>query len=199
MYHADVMAGRVPPDFLLNGRIAVEVRRLNQNEDTGELLATLGPSNSGESWFVICFRRPLAPWDQLANALRSDLKIFQGDSEHQRTSREIAAGFSIRLIRASQPHADSFVFGGYVDLDSGGFILSEMDRNIRICVTEKTKRIAHVRERYPYWWLTLVDRIGYGGLTGLDHERLRQLLKLDQSWDKIILINPLDATQGYEL
>ncbi|PYN45175.1 MAG: hypothetical protein DMD95_08855 [Candidatus Rokuibacteriota bacterium] len=74
-----------------------------------------------------------------------------------------------------------------------------MDRNIRICVTEKTKRIAHVRERYPYWWLTLVDRIGYGGLTGLDHERLRHLLKLDQSWDKIILINPLDATQGYEL
>src|SRR6058998_531037 len=185
------MAGRVPPDFLLNGRIAVEVRRLNQNEDTGDgphgleetviplqarvrkLLATLGPSNSGESWFVIySFRRPLAPWDQLANALRSDLKIFQGDSEHQRTSREIAAGFSIRLIRASQPHADSFVFGGYVDLDSSGFILSEMDRNIRICVTEKTKRIAHVRERCPYWWLTLVDRIGYGGLTGLDHERL---------------------------
>ena len=31
---------------------------------------------------------------------------------------------------------------------------------------EKTKRIAHVRERYPHWWLMLVDRIGYGRLTG---------------------------------
>jgi hypothetical protein len=210
--------GNVPPDFLLNGRIAVEVRRLNQNEDTGDgphgleetaiplqakvrkLLATLGSSNSGESWFVIySFRRPLPPWDQLANVLRSDLATFQGDSEHQPTSRGITAGFNIRLIRTSDPHADSFVFGGYIDLDSGGFILSEMDRNIRICVAEKTKRTAHLRERYPHWWLMLVDRIGYGRLTELDHERLRQLLQLDHSWDKIILINPLDATQGYEL
>jgi len=210
--------GNVPPDFLLNGRIAVEVRRLNQNADTADgphgleetaiplqarirkLLATLGSSNSCKSWFVIySFRRPLAPWDQLANALRSDLTIFQGDSERQPTTREVAAGFSIRLIRAGHPHADSFVFGGYIDLDSGGFILSEMDRNIRICVTEKTKRVAHVRERYPHWWLILVDRIGYGRLTGLDQERLSQLLQLDHSWDKIILINPLDVTQGYEL
>src|SRR5437867_7019158 len=77
------------PDFLLNGRIAVEVRRLNQNEDTpngprglGEgaiplqakvsrLLGTLGSSDGGETWYVVySFRRPLPPWDELANALR---------------------------------------------------------------------------------------------------------------------------------
>ena len=28
--------GKVPPDFLVNGRIAVEVRRLNQNEEMDE-------------------------------------------------------------------------------------------------------------------------------------------------------------------
>jgi hypothetical protein len=28
--------GNVPPDFLVDGRIAVEVRRLNQNEETTE-------------------------------------------------------------------------------------------------------------------------------------------------------------------
>ena len=62
--------GNTTPDFLIDGRIAVEVRRLNQNEDTpnghrglenitiplqakiGALLKTLGPSN-GESWYVM--------------------------------------------------------------------------------------------------------------------------------------------------
>ena len=59
-----------PPDFLINGSIAVEVRRLNQNKITengyegletaqcnlhrqlASILPALGPSNSGVSWFM---------------------------------------------------------------------------------------------------------------------------------------------------
>ena len=62
--------GKVPPDFLVDGRIAVEVRRLNQNEDTAlghrgleeiskpldalvcEAIAAMGPPAEGTSWFV---------------------------------------------------------------------------------------------------------------------------------------------------
>ena len=90
------------------------------------------------------------------------------------------------------------MFGGYTDGDSGGFVLSELDRKIRICVAEKTKKISRARERYPHWWLVLVDRVGYG-LSDSDREQLRQLVQLDHSWNKIILVNPLDATHGYEL
>src|SRR5436305_833065 len=60
------------------------------------------------------------------------------------------------------------------------------------------RSIARVRERYLHWWLVLVDHVGYG-LSGSDREQLRQLVRLDHSWDKVILVNPLDATQGYEL
>ena len=209
--------GNVPPDFLLNGRIAVEARRLNQNEDTPDgrrgleeaaiplqakvsrLLGTLGSSGGGESWYVVySFRRPLPPWDELANALRFELAVFRCDSEHQPTIRNIAPGFRVRLLRAGRPYPDFFVSGGYADGDSGGFVLSELDRNIRICVAEKTKKIARVRERYPDWWLVLVDHVGYG-LSDSDRAQLRQLLQLDHLWDKIILVSSLDATQGYEL
>jgi len=209
--------GNVPPDFLLNGLIAVEVRRLNQNEDTPEgprgleeaaiplqarisrMLGTLGSGSSGESWYVVySFRRPLPSWDELANALRVELTAFRDNAEHQPTSRTIATGFRVRLFRAGRPYPDFFVFGGYTDGDSGGFVLSELDRNIRICIAEKTKKISRVRERYPHWWLVLVDHVGYG-LSGSDREQLRQLVQLDHSWNKIILVNPLDATQGYEL
>jgi hypothetical protein len=90
------------------------------------------------------------------------------------------------------------VFGGYTDGDSGGFVLSELERNIRICLAAKTKKRARVRERYPVWWLMLVDHISYG-LTDSDRKQLRQLLELNHSWDKIVLIDPLDATRTYEL
>jgi hypothetical protein len=65
--------GNILPDFLVDGRIAVEVRRLNENDltesggfrsletdriSTGRkfraLLRALGPTASGTSWFVGC-------------------------------------------------------------------------------------------------------------------------------------------------
>src|SRR5687767_7819472 len=73
--------GKNPPDFLVNGRVAIEVRRLNQNESTGGtnrgleeiaislrkridlLLKSLGPPRSSGSWFVSYdFRRPIEKW-----------------------------------------------------------------------------------------------------------------------------------------
>ncbi|MFZ3115077.1 MAG: hypothetical protein WA133_03795 [Syntrophales bacterium] len=208
--------GNVPPDFLIDGRIAVEVRRLNQNEETPNghrglekvaiplmarvkaLLKTLGPSD-GESWYVMYrLRRPLPPWDQLAAALRSDLAAFRNNPDRCRATRTVSPKFSVTLIKAGMPYPDFFVPGGFADSDSGGFVLAELSRNIRICVTEKTRKVACVRAKYPEWWLVLVDRIGYG-IDERDHEEVRQLFQFEHSWDKIVLVNPLDATQGYEL
>lgn len=208
--------GNVPPDFLIDGCIAVEVRRLNQNEDTSNghrgleneaiplqakvrtLLKTLG-SSDGESWYVMYrLRRPLPPWDQLEAALRSELAEFRNNTDRQATTRMVSPRFSVTLIKAGRPHPDFFVLGGFADSDSGGFVLAELSRNIRICVTEKTRKVACVRAKYPEWWLVLVDRIGYG-IDQRDHEEVRQLFQFEHSWDKILLVNPLDATQGYEL
>src|SRR5689334_14040697 len=84
--------GNVPPDFLVDGRIAVEVRRLNQNESTNsgfrgleevaiplqmrirKLLASLGPAKTGVTWYVhYTFQRPLPAWNVLRGELRSRL------------------------------------------------------------------------------------------------------------------------------
>ena len=77
-----------PPDFLINGRVAVEVRRLNQNKESAsgahgleesaislaavvrKVLQTMGPPAAGVSWFVFYnFRRPLPRWKDLERAL----------------------------------------------------------------------------------------------------------------------------------
>ena len=209
--------GNVPPDFLVNGRIAVEVRRLNQNEETAEgprgleevaiplqarvkqLLGGLGASQAGESWYVMYdFHRPLP--DETLAALRSALVAFRDAPPAGRLSGRlvIAPGFKVRLLKAGRPYDEFFVLGGYADGDSGGFVLSELRRNIRICITDKTNKVARVRANYSEWWLLLVDHIGYGS-DAADVEKLRQLVQMDDSWDKVLIVSPLDHAIGYQL
>lgn len=88
--------GNVPPDFLVDARIAVEVRRLNQNyefpdgsrQGLEELaiplwkrfkthLPSLGPSANGECWYVgLDFRRPLEEWKTLRPLVEAELRAF---------------------------------------------------------------------------------------------------------------------------
>lgn len=209
--------GNVPPDFLVGGRIAVEVRRLNQNEETengyrgleevriplreavARLLPTLGPSIAGESWYVVYrFWRPLPSPGELKKGLQAKLATFLADPANGEKEFTVGQRFRVELLEAGRPYSDFFVLGGFTDRDSGGFVLSEMSRNIRICVQEKTGKVAAVRSRYPEWWLCLDDHIGYG-LGEEDRAQLRTLLRLEHNWDKIIVVNPEDPRQGYEV
>ncbi len=106
--------GNVPPDFALGGRIAVEVRRLNENEltesggfrgletdriSTGRkfhaLLRSLGPAKSGTSWFIGCkLKRPIPRWKEIEDDLRRELEDFRDNQDRQKLSvLRIAEGF----------------------------------------------------------------------------------------------------------
>jgi len=210
--------GNVPPDFLVNGTIAVEVRRLNQNEDTGSrfrgleetaiplqtrignLLKSLGPPKSGFSWFVhYSVRRPVPDWDVLRPAIREYLIAFRDDRLAVRsTTFTVAECIQVELIRASNAHTTCFVSGGYTDHDSGGWVFEETRKNLRLCIAEKTQKIAHVRDKYPEWWLILVDRIGYG-VDDCDRQLFHKHLGIKHSWDKVILLNPLNHRSAFEV
>jgi hypothetical protein len=208
--------GNVPPDFLVDDRIAVEVRRLNEHtkDDTDprgleevaiprnaqfrRLLASFGAPTDGISWFVsYSLRRPVRPWKELEPDLRVALETFLRDHDARRV--EIVRDFRMRFNRASQPHELVFVLGGWTDGGSGGFVVGELQRNIIICIADKNRKIAAVRTRYPEWWLALVDHIGYGVLDESDLEYVRPLIQIEHQWDKIVLINPSDPTKGFEL
>jgi hypothetical protein len=209
--------GNVAPDFLLDGRIAVEVRRLNQNTATvsgarglevdaipqyhrvSNLLRSLGPSGADGSWFVYFkFKRPLEPWDKVKPILRQWLEAFR-DGPKTTTTIRIGVNFSLDLSRASNAHACCFVSGGYSDYDSGGLLMSELQKNLQICIQEKTQKISHVRAKYPKWWLVLIDRIGYRLLHESEQTNVRECLRGTHDWDKVILVNPSDYTQAFEI
>ena len=209
--------GNVPPDFLVDGHIAIEVRRLNQNW-TGasgyegleqvifplrslfeRVLPSLGPPDAAESWFVIyTFRRPLPPWKQLEAVIRGALVGLSGGALAQARKLQVLPNLRLEVIRASKVHATKFLLGGFMDRDSGGFVVSEMDRNIKICVGEKTGKVAPVRSKYPHWWLVLIDHVAHS-LSAQDHEHLRAILGEQSEWDKLIIVNPENPTQGFDL
>ena len=210
--------GNVPPDFLVDGKIAVEVRRLNQNEltDSGprgleeteipfrmklrKLLMTLGPPRSGVSWFVhYSFRRPLPEPRELFSSLHQFLREFQDNESGETPCRTVLNdGVEIELSRAGDTHPTFFLLGGGVDEDSGGWVFGETERNLRICIDEKTSKVRPFRHKYPQWWLILIDRMGYG-VDECDRELFSQRLKVQHDWDKVLLLNPLNTQDAFEV
>lgn len=210
--------GNIPPDFLLDGTIAIEVRRLNQNhfseaESKGleevaiplcnkvkNLLVSLGPPLSGESWFVhFRFKRPVETWRFLEPKLRAALTEFRASTTQARAVIATGQGFELEIIcKTSKVHDTMFVMAGYADQESGGWLLAEMETNIRHCASEKARKIAKVRPKYQTWWLALVDQIGYG-LDDFDREVFRDQVLIEHTWDKILLIDPRVAARWFEI
>lgn len=210
--------GNIPPDFLVDGKIAVEVRRLNQryfseSDEKGleevaiplwnglsKLLASFGPPSRGESWYVFYrFSRPIGTWKTLERTIRTGLQSFLADKNHSKRLVAKTHGIEIEVIaRKSQPHTSMFVLAGCSDQDSGGWLLAEMEANIRYCASEKSRKILKFRPKYERWWLALVDHIGYG-LDNFDREMFRDQVSVDHDWDKILIIDPSDHKRWLEI
>jgi len=207
--------GNVPPDFLADGRVAVEVRRLNQNHDSGDgkrgleevaiplwkqiekLAHSLGPPVS-ESWFVFFrYSRPVKQWKELGPKLKSALTAFKNQSV-QTSGRIFSDGtFQLEVAKASQPLQTYFRMAGRNDSQSGGFIVAEMLSNIEHCINEKSRKIVNFKKKYNEWWLVLTDHIGLG-LDDFDKQQLLAHAKRPADWDKVIVVSPSDPTRWFE-
>jgi hypothetical protein len=206
VYEAD---GNVPPDFVVDGRVAVEVRRLNYNhvdelgshgleEDQLPLFHTLkkvaaavGPPTAGATWFVTySFRRPLEPLPKIAEKVRSILEGVR-DGSFQGAEFPVTARFTISLVRADEPHPQQFLIGGYSDYNAGGWVGQVMKENVQLCLEDKTRKISAVRSKYPVWWLVLVDHIDFAQSNDIDVDK--------GIWDRVILVNPTDPTKGCDI
>ena len=212
--------GNIPPDFLVDGRIAIEVRRLNQNCGTNgkvvgleesayplhgkleSLLRSLGPAHSGASWFVMHqFHRPIPDWLKLQpKIVEACMEIRDHSDSPPATHLEarIHQNFELSFLKASRQYETQFLMGGYSDFDSGGAVLAEMERNIQHCIDTKTPKIKPFRSKYSEWWLALVDYIGYG-LSQEDQDSFQRSHNLLHSWDKVLIVSPRDPKHGFEI
>lgn len=212
--------GNIPPDFSLDGSIGIEVRRLNQNyerpdgstEGLEELaiplwqrlqkaLPKLGPSIDGESWFVCMdFRRPVGQWKPLQAKIEQALLAFMRSTPRTATTIKIAQNFELDLICAEKDQGSFFLLGASSDDDSGGWVMGEVEKNLRLCILEKGRKIAPYRGNYSEWWLVLSDHIDFG-MDVKDREvfRAEVMPSIQHTFDKIILIDPRDHSRVFEV
>jgi hypothetical protein len=219
--HSDILyepLGNVTPDFLVDGINAVEVRRLNQNYEISDgnsygleekfnpiwqklerLLPTFGPSINGESWFVVfSYSNPPEPWSKIEPLILAKLKQFKEMKCRREGVCELTDFFNIDFLKVGKQCSNFFVMGGGGPREWGGPVVSEIYRNLNICIAEKEPKISSIRSKYPNWWFILVDYIG-NGLSLEDQLQLRNLPKIQHNWSKIILVNPRAPHDAFEI
>jgi hypothetical protein len=203
--------GNVAPDFEVDKDIAVEVRRLNQSYVRGgklrgleedripltqkikkviESFQPLEEVESELSWFV-CFsirQRPIEAWSTIAVRLnRFLLDFYLGDRSAGKT--RLTRSIEITIIPASNRLNTFFRLGGSSDFEAGGWVISELSKNIGLCIHAKSE-VAKSLTKYRERWLLLIDHIGYGHLEKISIDR--------EEWDKVIVLAPYGKLIAYE-
>ena len=229
-----------PPDYVVDKKYAVEVRRLNQmveinseiigeehsrislRENIENVLAELVPCCQGPSWVVDCEYRSSEPLPRKKYVRRDLLKALRPLTQPY-SAKEIVEQLESSYLDPNQ-HGDELQLGllGEVHLclpcgihvelsrlntkpsrfllqnvsdGEGIVVLAETINSIRHIVKEKTRKIEHRAKNYVHWWLILVDHIFYVG----SWEDLRDEIRVERPWSRIIILNRYDSDRWNEL
>ncbi|WP_420315976.1 hypothetical protein [Ekhidna sp.] len=204
--------GNVPPDLLINDQIAIEVRRLNQNQITenghrgleqedyriktiiNTALIDASDTNFESSALVsYSFKRPIPETKVLRKEIRTILEKHKSFISESRTYH-IEDFFEMNINPSTIKLDKQFELLVSSDRDSGGFVVGLIYQNLKLIIEEKEIKTKEFKSNYPTWWLAVVDTIGYG-LNDLDVKQFHELPKLAYQFDRILLVSPLDKTQ----
>jgi len=113
-------------------------------------------------------------------------------------SLKLNDNLEIRLWKSDQKLNKSIILGSAKDYDSGGFIVSEIYKNLKLIIAEKEEKIKKYKDGFNEWWLLLIDYIGYG-LGETDIKQLNSAPKLETIFNRVLLVSPLDITRVVEV
>lgn len=200
--------GNVTPDFSIHGKIAIEVRRLNENYFTDgkaighyeeyiklwEFMTHFLSKYKNENlqkgyWISFGYERPIPEFAELKKALKTNLdKIIKNPISNE--ANKIMPSFTIRLYPKQTSESNSLQLAASHDDNGGGAVLQIYFSNIKHCIEEKANKIEKYRNKYSEWWLILVDRIIYRTAESKDMERIKNSIKLPRIWKKLVILNP---------
>lgn len=216
--------GNVTPDFVVDGRIAVEVRRLNQYHFGGgkpealenvthaianvvkSVMQSFGPPFPDDGLGRRCwalfyrFERPLAPHKQLRQALTAALEEVRRDRPDVPREFVLGAGASVRVIPSPILKPTMFWEVGRGDQNSGGMLMDMYQSSLDIVVAEKWAKVSKSphRAQYPEWWLVLIDTLGTK-LDDFDLEIFLDEVSVARGFDRVIIVAGNDATYGVDV
>ena len=201
--------GNVPPDILVDNNIAIEVRRLNQNQKTENgfkgleqdefsvhgilrrIMKEVSDENYEKSFFVCYyFNRPIPSKKEIKKFAKEVLENHKSSIDEHR-KYEYNEYFRIRVFPSEIKLDQQYQYGMSSDRDSGGFIVSLIYENLKLIIAEKEEKTKNYRNKYSEWWLAVVDTIGYG-LSDLDLNQFYELPKIENQFDRLLLVSAID-------
>lgn len=212
--------GNIPPDFLVNNKIAIEVSRLNihyENQENRQkpyaheqyfpkvwqgleqILKEFVSASNSESWYVMfSLAHPFNSWATIKNGVRDVLKHFKESERLPHTTYRIQNSLEISFLKCGTESKSFYVMGGGSEDEMGCLVISKISRNLKIIVEKKEHKVSTYRYKYSKWWLILVDLISYGNLDSHDLEQFHTLPKIESNWDRILVISPHDSYLVFE-
>lgn len=211
--------GNVPPDFLLDSRVAVEVRRLNQltfdangnvvgleqadiplwkriTNFVNNFVAVPRPSTTYGIFYI--FSRPIPDWKTLQAELSQALSAFLNGSRVTPYKTSLPCGVGLRIFDWKMDKGTVFRLAGSSDEQSGGYIVGNLQFALQYAVAEKDGKVSKYRSKYSEWWLVLLDYVSWG----TDEHDRRQLFDgwgIQHTFDKVYVVNPRDVLDHFEI
>lgn len=174
--------GNIPPDFCINNLIAIEVRRLNKNikkynkdysKPIENLYFKLNPKIYNiiknfprfkfdhSAYVIVNYSRPLniskKLFDKIKDVLMTHIRFIDEAKEYL-----IEDNLSIKILPTPKKYDNLYILGLINDHDNSGFTEYDIYENIKSIIKEKETKIIPHFDKYKYWWLILVDNIGWG-------------------------------------
>lgn len=209
--------GNIPPDFLLQNSIAIEVRRLNKQlvvdgkavgleqaevplmKGVEKILRKFDSKWAGKSfWAFPRFFRPIPDKKVMMQALENALSSYLTLANPGRQSITLCPTLSIELCPATPISNRTFMIGGNSDPDRGGWIVPDYLTNLQLCSDEKEVKVSSYRVKYSRWWLVLIDFIG-PGLDEFDRDQFMKAKPIVHRWEKVVLVDPVSKRSILEI
>lgn len=184
--HSDLIYepdGNIPPDFLLKDGTAVEVRALNQiyHDEKGDvrgletahvalrrtmealLEAYESPIVESTTYGVFYeFSRPIPSRRALERELKVELDQFLSGARDVTRRRKLPCGIGLRLVELGKWKGAPFKLSGIMDSQRGGWVVQQLGVALAHALREKDAKVKPFKEKYPRWWLVLIDEVSWG-------------------------------------
>lgn len=204
--------GNRTPDFEIDSKIAIEVRRLNQfyNGEPIEKkqynllpriikhIESFGNGNHEKSaFFSIKYSRPITFNKKIKEKISLILESHCSSIELTKNYK-ISDNLEIDFIPSTEIFDNQYQFGLSIDYNQGGLVLGNIYESLKVIIPEKIEKTEKYKSDYGTWWLALVDFIG-NGLSESEIQNLRNSIDFDLYFDKIFIISYSEPIRGREL
>jgi len=197
--------GNVTPDFLLDSKIAVEVRRLNRNHIKDDNLVSIenfeihlikkikkiisifeSKDYANSAYISLTLSQPLKV-DNKTKVIKRIKKVLKKHTRHIHKTRSYKIADYLELtFTTTNKKSKQYIYTSCNDDSS--WVVNELHKNIQLVIDEKNKKIKKNFNLYNKWWLILVDSIIYG-LDTQDFKELKNIKLKKRKFKKIIILS----------